>query len=351
MIINIFKRFLNGFSIICYNNYDYKGDTMDFKNKQHRYYALDYYLKEKYGKKVFKIALNGNFTCPNRDGNISTRGCLFCSETGSGDFAGNRFEPLEKQFETIKTIMESKWQNGLYIIYFQANTNTYAPLDYLKDLFEKAIKLDPKIVAISIATRCDALNEEILEYLEELNQRIPVWVELGLQTIHSKTMRFLNLGYDELTFEKAVYSLSERKIEVIAHIINGLPGEDKEMMLDTIGFLNKLPIKGLKIHSLFISKNTILGKIYQKEPFPILSLEEYVDIVTEQLAFLREDIIIHRINGDAPRDDLIAPLWSLKKLVIMNEIDKRMKALSFYQGCKYTDKEQRDINLTLIKQK
>ena len=310
------------------------GETMNYPNKQHRYYALDYYLKEKFGQKVFKISLNGNFTCPNRDGTISTKGCFFCSAEGSGDYAGDRFEPLEKQFSTIKNIMEQKWPDGLYIIYFQANTNTYGPIEKLKDLFETAIKLDPKIVTISIATRCDALSPEVLDYLENLNKRIPVWVELGLQTIHPQTMEFLNLGYDSETFKNAVYALKERNIETIAHIINGLPGENKEMMLETSKFLNHLPINGVKIHSLFILKNTILGKMYEEKNFPVLTLEEYVEIVSEQLANLREDIIIHRISGDAPRQDLIAPLWSLKKFVVMNEIDKRMRALNYFQGCK-----------------
>lgn len=320
------------------------GEIMNYANKQHRYYALDYYLKEKYGQKVFKISLNGNFTCPNRDGTISTKGCIFCSAEGSGDFAGDRFEPLEKQFTTIKNIMEQKWPNGLYIVYFQANTNTYGPIEKLKELFETAIKLDPKIVTISIATRCDALSPEVLDYLGELNTRIPVWVELGLQTIHPKTMKFLNLGYDTESFKKAVYALKARNIETIAHIINGLPGENKEMMLETSKFLNALPIKGIKIHSLFILKNTILGKLYQKNPFPVLSLDEYVDIVSEQIANLREDIVIHRISGDAPRKDLIAPLWSLKKFVVMNEIDKRMGALNYYQGCKLKEKKHFSSN-------
>lgn len=308
------------------------------KNAQHRYNALDYYLKAKYRKKVFKIALNGNFTCPNRDGKISTRGCIFCSAEGSGDFAGSRYEPLEEQFRSIKTIMEQKWPDGLYIVYFQANTNTYAPLSKLKELFETAIRLDPKIVAISIATRCDSLSPDILDYLEELNSRIPVWVELGLQTIHPETMKFLNLGYDTETFRSAVYELRKRKIETIAHIINGLPGENKAMMFETINFINQLPINGIKIHSLFILKNTILGKMFLQNPFPVLSLEEYVDIVAEQIAHLREDIIIHRISGDAPREELLAPLWSLKKMVVMNEIDKKMRELDYYQGCKFNKK-------------
>lgn len=303
--------------------------------KQHRYNALDYHLKTKYGKKVFKISLNGNFTCPNRDGKVGTGGCIFCSAKGSGDFAGSRHEPLKTQFDKIKAIMERKWPDGLYIPYFQANTNTYAPLSKLKALYEEALACDPKIVALSIATRCDCLESEVLDYLEELNGRIPIWMELGLQTAHPETMEFLNLGYDLQTFQWAVHELNKRGIEVIAHIINGLPGETKEMMLETVKFINALPINGVKIHSLFIMKNTQLGKMYLEKPFPVLSLEEYAEIVSEQLALLREDIVIHRVSGDAPREELLAPLWTRKKLVVMNEIDRRMRKLDYHQGCKF----------------
>ena len=305
------------------------------EKRQHLYNALDYHLKEKYGKKVFKIALNGDFTCPNRDGRVGYGGCIFCSAEGSGDFAGPRSEPLKTQFAKIKGIMEQKWPDGLYIVYFQANSNTYGPLAKLKALFEEAISLDSNIVALSIATRCDCLEPEVLDYLEDLNERIPVWVELGLQTSHPETMKFLNLGYDTETFKKAVFELRKRNVETIAHIISGLPGETKEIMLDTVRFLNNLPVNGIKIHSLFLMKNTVLGKMYLENPFPLLTLEEYADIVSEQLALLREDIVVHRVSGDAPREELIEPRWSLKKLVVMNEIDKRMRKLGYFQGCKH----------------
>lgn len=307
---------------------------MTYLTNQHQYNSLDAYLKHRFNSKVFKVALNGNFTCPNRDGKISNQGCIFCSEKGSGDFAGDPDDDLDTQFNQVKSIIHQKWPQALYIVYFQANTNTYGPIEKLKNLFEKAIKLDPNIVSISIATRCDALNDEVLNYLEDLNKRIPVWIELGLQSIHPKTMEFLNLGYNLNNFQTAVNNLRKRNIEVIAHIINGLPNETKPMMLETIKYLNTLDIQGIKIHSLFILKNTILGHLYLKKPFPILTLEEYVDIVCEQLAHLRSDIIIHRINGDAPLKELIEPKWSIKKLVVMNEIDKEMKARNYFQGCK-----------------
>lgn len=306
----------------------------DYINNQHRYYTLDYYYKNKYNSKVFKIALNGNFTCPNRDGTLSTKGCIFCSEKGSGDFAGDKELPLSKQWDEIKAIMLKKWSNAKYIPYFQANTNTYGPLDKIKKLFDEAITLDKNIVAIDIATRPDSISQETLNYLSTLNQKIPVIIELGLQTIHDDTQKIINTGYTLKQFVNCVEKLRSANIEVVVHIINGLPFETKDMMLETIKFLNTLDIQGIKIHSLFVLKNTELEKMYKNAEFKLLELDEYVDIVTEQLALLRDDIVVHRINGDAPRSSLIAPLWSLKKFVIMNEIDKEMKKRNYYQGCK-----------------
>jgi radical SAM protein (TIGR01212 family) len=313
------------------------GEKKMIYSTQHRYYTLDLYLKQKFQSKVFKVALNGDFSCPNRDGTISNLGCIFCSEKGSGDFAGNKHEPLQLQFTNVKTIIHNKWKDALYIAYFQANTNTYGSIDKLKQLYEEAINLDPKIVAISIATRPDCLDAMTIEYLAELNTRIPVWIELGLQTIHQETADFINRGYNLEVFENAIKLLRTNNIETIVHIINGLPYETKSMMIDTVNYLNKFDIQGLKIHSLFILENTILGSIYQTNPFEILTMEEYVDIVCEQLALLKPHIVIHRINGDAPKDLLIAPLWSQKKLVVMNEIDKEMKKRNYYQGSKYSE--------------
>ena len=306
----------------------------DYINEQHRYYTLNYYLNKRFNSKVFKVELNGGFTCPNRDGKVSTRGCIFCSPSGSGDFAGNRNDPLNIPFNSVKDIIHLKWPNAKYIAYFQANTNTYGPIEKLRKIFYEAINLNPDIVALSIATRPDCLDEEVLELLNEINKSIPVWVELGLQTIHEETATFINRGYKLNVFEEAVKNLRKINIEVIVHIINGLPNETKEMMLDTVKYLNNLDIQGIKIHSLFILNNTPLGELYTKEKFKILSLEEYVDITTEQLALLDKNIVIHRINGDAPKDDLIEPIWSLKKLVVMNEIDKMMKQKNYYQGIK-----------------
>lgn len=308
----------------------------EYINNQHRYYTLDYYYKTKYNSKVFKVALNGNFTCPNRDGTISHNGCIFCSESGSGDFAGDKELPLREQFDQVKSILLNKWPKAKYIPYFQANTNTYGPLSKIKQLFDEAITLDNDIVSISIATRPDCITDDVLEYLGELNKKIPVTIELGLQTIHNHTARLINRGYELDVFYDCVKRLNKHNIEIVVHIINGLPLETKEMMLDTVKYLNNLDIHGIKIHSLFILKNTKLAEMFFNKEFSILSMDEYVDITTEQLAIIRDDIVIHRINGDAPRDLLIEPLWSLKKLVVMNEIDKKMKEKNYYQGCKMT---------------
>ena len=308
----------------------------DYINNQHRYYTLDYYYKNKYNSKVFKVALNGNFTCPNRDGKISTLGCIFCSESGSGDFAGDKELPLKEQFEQVKAVLLKKWPKAKYIPYFQANTNTYGPISKLKALFNEAVTLDNDIVSISIATRPDCLSNETIEFLNELNQIKPVTIELGLQTIHDSTAKVINRGYNLNVFEDAVKRLNKYNIEIVVHIINGLPFETKDMMLDTVKYLNNLNIQGIKIHSLFILKNTKLAEMFLNNEFNILTMDEYVDTTVEQLAIIRDDIVIHRINGDAPRDLLIEPQWSLKKLVVMNEIDKKMKERNYYQGCKMT---------------
>lgn len=308
---------------------------MNYFTSQHKYNTLTEYLEKRFNRKIFKVALNGNFTCPNRDGKISTKGCIFCSPSGSGDFAGNRFDSLSKQFDDVSNMIHKKWPNAGYIAYFQANTNTYKPLNELKQLFEEAITLNENIVAISIATRPDCLSDEIIEYLSDLNKRIPVWIELGLQTINEETAVLINRGYTLDVFDDAVIRLRKHNIETIVHIINGLPHETETDMLDTVQYLNKFDIQGIKIHSLFILKGTPLEEYYYETNFKVLSLEEYVTITSKQIAILKDSMIIHRINGDAPKDLLIEPLWSLKKLVVMNEIDKYLKVNNLYQGIHY----------------
>lgn len=307
----------------------------DFVSTQHNYHTLDYYFKKKYNSKVFKVALNGDFSCPNRDGTISKDGCIFCSDKGSGEFAGDKQDPLKIQFNKIKDIIHLKWKDALYIAYFQANTNTYAPLSKLKRLFEEAINLDKNIVAIDIATRPDCLSSECLDFLAELNTRCKVIVELGLQTIHEETAILINRGYDLNCFTEAVKKLRERKIEVIVHIINGLPHESYEMMLETASFLAHQDIQGIKIHSLYILEGTKIASMYKSNEFKVQTLDEYVKTVANQLTLLREDIVIHRINGDPPKEAHIAPDWCLKKFVIMNEIDKYMKKNGLVQGARF----------------
>jgi uncharacterized protein len=307
------------------------GEDMTYFTHEKHYNTLDQYLKHRFKSKAFKIMLNGGFTCPNIDGTVATGGCTFCSYMGSGDFAGNKRLPLKDQFESIKQLMEKKW-TGKYIVYFQANTNTHAPLSTLKQLFEEAISLDPNIVMIAIGTRPDSLPVDVLDYLEELNQRIPVLIELGLQTIHEDTSLRINRAHDLKTFDDAVFALSKRHIEIVVHIINGLPFETKEMMLNTVKHLNTLPIQGIKIHMLHIMEKTKMGVAYKKNPWPLLSKEDYVDITVDQIRLLKEDVIIHRLTGDSPVDMLIAPVWTKKKFGVTNDIDKKMRRLNAFQG-------------------
>lgn len=307
---------------------------MLFTNEKH-YNTLNNYYLHKYGKKVFKVSLNGGFTCPNIDGTVSFGGCTFCSSMGSGEFAGNKHDPLKKQFDEVKEMMHQKWPEAYYIPYFQANTNTHAPVSRLKELFEEAITLDPNIVELSIATRPDSLPNDVVEYLSELNTRIPVQVELGLQTIHDEIGKDLNRGHDLKAFNDAVKRLRKENIEVVVHIINGLPNETKEMMLDTIRHLNTLDIQGIKIHMLNILSNSRMGQAYLKKPWPILSRKEYIDIVVTQIRLLRKDIIIHRLTGDGKFDKLIEPKWIMRKFTVLNDIDKILRANKWYQGDLY----------------
>ena len=258
-----------------------------------------------------------------------------CSLNGSSLSPAKSPLPLsEQKMQPLWLIVPSRF--GHVKFPFNATLNTYGPLSKIKQLFDEAITLDNDIVSISIATRPDCITDDVLEYLGELNKKIPVTIELGLQTIHNHTARLINRGYELDVFDDCVKRLNKHNIEIVVHIINGLPLETKEMMLDTVKYLNNLDIHGIKIHSLFILKNTKLAEMFLNKEFNILTMDEYVDITTEQLAIIRDDIVIHRINGDAPRDLLIEPLWSLKKLVVMNEIDKKMKEKDYYQGCKMT---------------
>ncbi len=296
-----------------------------------RYHTLNYYYKNKYGKKTFKVSLNGGFSCPNKE--KTGHGCIFCSRLGSGDFAGNKEDDLLTQFNKVKTIMEEKWPDSYYIGYFQANTNTYAPIDELRDKYESIISI-PNVVGLNIATRSDAISKECYDYLEDLNKRTDLTIEIGLQSMHDKTLKLINRGHDLKNFEKCIKELQKRNINTVVHIINGLPGETKEDMIETVKYLNKLNINGIKIHMLHITKDTDLEDYYKEHPFHVLTKEEYIDIVCDQLEYLSPEIVINRITGDPKKEDLIEPSWLLKKFCVLNDIDKELKKRNTYQGAK-----------------
>lgn len=307
-----------------------------YSNTNKRYHTLDYFYKKKFGEKVFKVSLNAGFTCPNIDGKIGTKGCIYCSKSGSGEYAGNPKDDLIKQFNKVKNIMHQKWPKAKYIGYFQARTNTYSNLNNLKEKYETILNLE-NVVGLSISTRPDSISKECLDYLEELNKKTFLTVELGLQTIHEKTTKLINRCHDLKCFDDMVKKLKERNIFVVAHIINGLPYETKEMMIETVKHLNALEIDGIKIHMLSVLKNTPLEKMYQENPFHLLSKDEYVDIVCEQLEYLNPKIVIQRLTGDPMKEDLIAPDWLPKKINVLNSIDKEMVKRNSYQGKKVTD--------------
>ena len=291
-----------------------------------RYHTLNYFFRKKFGSKVFKVALNAGLSCPN----YKNGGCIYCSH-GSG----NNYQDMDlvEQFNLVKIPLERKWPNSKYIAYFQANTNTYAPLELLKEKYEQVLNI-PNVYGLDIATRSDALSEEVLDYLTELNKRTFLIVELGLQSMHEDTLKFIRRGHDLKNFEDAVKKLKERNIFVVVHIINGLPYETKEMMIETVKYLNTLGIDGIKIHMLYISKDTPLALIYKERPFSLLTKEEYIDIVCEQLEYLDPKIVIMRITGDPIKEELITPTWLVKKFCVLNDIDKEMKKRDIYQGDK-----------------
>ena len=308
-------------------------NNFKYTNSNKRYHTLDYYYKNRFHEKVFKVSLNAGFSCPNIDGKVGYGGCIYCSKTGSGEFAGNKEDSLEKQFLEIKNMMLKKWPKAKYIGYFQARTNTYAPVNELKKMYEKILNQE-NVIGLNIATRPDAISDECLDYLEELNKKTYLTIELGLQTTKEETTKLINRCHSLQCFEDMVKKLRERNIDVVVHIINGLPYETKKDMLNTVKYLNKLDIQGIKIHMLSITKDTPIEKMYQEEKFKLLSKEEYIDIVVDQLELLREEIVIHRITGDPKLDELIEPTWLTKKFCILNDIDKEMVRRDTYQGIK-----------------
>ena len=300
-----------------------------------RYHTWDYYLKSVFGEKVAKVSLDGGFTCPNIDGTISRGGCIFCSKRGSGDFALEiTSENLKEQFEAAKNSIRKKWPGiNKYIAYFQAYSNTYADIKILREKYETVLSLK-NVVGLSIATRADILDKEILEYLGELNKKTFLWVELGLQSSNDKTAQLINRGHDFRTFMKAAEQLRERNIRVCVHIINGLPGETYDDMIKTVKDISVLNINAVKIHMLYILKDTPLFKLYEKEKFSVMKREDYIQTVADQIELLPEEVIVERVTGDGKADDLKAPLWSLNKISILNDIDKELARRNTWQGIK-----------------
>ena len=305
----------------------------DFWNGK-RYYSLDAYLKHTYGEKMYKLSLNGGMTCPNRDGTLGTRGCIFCSEGGSGDFAASSSLTVSAQLTEARERIADKTFCTHYIAYFQAFTNTYAPVSYLRRIFMEAIE-NPDVAILSIATRPDCLSDEVLDLLLELNQIKPVWIELGLQTIHPETLAFIRSGFALSDFDRAVTELHKRGIKVIVHLILGLPGESKEMMRASVSYAAALPVFGMKLQLLHILKGTDLHTYYESHPFDTFTLDDYCDFVTECVALLPPDIVIHRLTGDGPKKLLAAPLWSADKKRVLNQLQRTFREKDIWQGKYY----------------
>lgn len=301
------------------------------KWKEKPYHSLDYMLRERFGEKVYKVTLNGGMSCPNRDGKIGTRGCIFCSEGGSGDFAAPASLSITEQIDSQIALLSRKRPIEKYIAYFQAYTNTYAPVEYLRKIFTEALS-HPKVVALSIGTRPDCLEDEVISLLSELNRKKPVWIELGLQTIHPRTAVYIRRGYKLEVFENAVKNLRREGIEVIVHTILGLPKESREDILATMEYLNKQDIQGIKLQLLHVLKGTDLASDYENNLFRVYERDEYIDLLIDCLEHLRPDLVIHRITGDGPKDLLIAPLWASRKREVLNLLHHEMSKRLSYQG-------------------
>ncbi|WP_088831833.1 TIGR01212 family radical SAM protein [Paenibacillus tyrfis] len=299
-----------------------------------RFHTWNYEMRQQFGGKVFKVMLDAGFTCPNRDGTIAAGGCTFCSARGSGDFAGSRRDDLVTQFNKIRDLQHQKWPEAQYIGYFQAYTNTYAPVEELREYYE-AILQQPGVVGLSIATRPDCLPDDVVDYLAELNERTYLWVEMGLQTIHEQTSELINRAHDTQCYLDAVAKLRARGIRVCAHIIYGLPQETHEMMLETGRAVAQMDVQGIKIHLLHLMRKTPMVKQYEAGLLRFLEKDEYVSLVVDTLEFLPPEMIVHRLTGDAPRDLLIGPMWSLKKWEVLNAFDEELRRRDTWQGKKW----------------
>ncbi|EKO9287484.1 TIGR01212 family radical SAM protein [Staphylococcus pseudintermedius] len=311
------------------------GTYFPYAFEKKRYHTLNYHLKNKFGQKIFKVALDGGFDCPNRDGTVAHGGCTFCSAAGSGDFVGNRADAIEVQFKEIKNKMHEKWHEGQYIAYFQAFTNTHAPVAVLREKFEAALK-EPGVVGLSIGTRPDCLPDDVVDYLAELNERTYLWVELGLQTIHQETSDLINRAHDMDCYYEGVAKLRRHNIKVCSHIINGLPGEDYDMMIETAKAVAQMDVQGIKIHLLHLLKGTPMMKQYDKGLLEFMTKEQYIQLVCDQLEQLPPEMIVHRITGDGPIDLMVGPMWSVNKWEVLNEIDAELERRGTVQGASYS---------------
>lgn len=312
-------------------------NNFPFPSDGKRYYTWNRYLRNQFDMKIFKVALDAGFDCPNRDGTVAFGGCTFCSVAGSGDFAGDKVDPIPVQFEKIKLKMHEKWKTGKYIAYFQAYTNTHAPIEVLKEKFEAALSLEG-VVGISIATRPDCLPDDVVEYLAELNQRTYLWIELGLQTVHEKTAKLVNRAHDFQTYVAGVDKLRKHNIRICTHIINGLPLEDRDMMMETAKEVAKLDVQGIKIHLLHLLKGTPLVKQYEKGKLQFMERDAYIQLVADQLEVIPPEMVVQRITGDGPIDLMIGPMWSVNKWDVLNGIDAELARRDSYQGKFYTKK-------------
>lgn len=304
-----------------------------YSDDNKRYHTYNYYLRHRFSQKVFKVSLDAGFSCPNRDGTKGVGGCIYCSDKRSGDFAGNSSEDIKVQFDKVREVLHKKWSDAVYIPYFQAGTNTYGDFLRQKELFIRAVNF-PGAVGLAVATRGDCIDERTADLFYELSKDKYVTVELGLQTIHDKTARLINRCHSYEDFLKGYNLLKERGINVCVHLINGLPFETREMMMETVREVSKLNPHTIKLHLLHIIRGTALEKLYEKEKFHVFELLEYAQLICDQLEIIPPEVVIQRITGDGVKEDLVAPLWSLKKFCVMNEIDKEMQRRDSWQGKK-----------------
>ncbi|MBU5293592.1 TIGR01212 family radical SAM protein [Anaerosalibacter bizertensis] len=299
-----------------------------------RYLSLNYELRKTFGTKVIKLSLDGGFTCPNRDGTIGNRGCIFCGEEGSGEFTSSRKLSIKDQIESQKRFLSKKWPEGKYISFFQNFTNTYSTVKDLNKKYSEAISQNG-VVGLAIATRPDCLSEEVLKLLEEFNKKTFLWVELGLQTIHGETAKFIRRGYELDCYEKAIIELNKRNIKVVTHLIFGLPNETNKDMLDSVKYISSTNTWGIKFHNLYIQEGTDLYNYYIKNPFHILSIDEYISLVVDSIELLPQNMVVHRLTGDGKKELLVEPRWTLNKLKVLSSIDKELKQRNTYQGIYY----------------